>query len=137
MEQREAMSEAVLCEAYAGLIEHYGRALSLVGSLSAAFERGEMGDDLLQQLGTEFRQVAAIESALSETKRLWKPNGRISGPALSSTIDRAARLMARLVEQIEQAENVARGRMSSVLLELDDSIRGQQMRQAYARNVNG
>ena len=131
MSDHDPTTEATLCVIYERLLERYAHALGLAQNLVTAFRRGESGEAALEQLRTVLGEIAVISSQAAPAKLLAEPARRPGQQPLNAIAERLAELVAQLIQRIREAENAAHGRISTLVLELDDSIRCRKMLRAY------
>ncbi|MCA9210936.1 MAG: hypothetical protein KDA55_21405 [Planctomycetales bacterium] len=127
--------ELALCEAYEQQRDRYLAAEATSRKIVAAYRAGEDAADELHRLQASLDDIAAINDQVGEARRQWDASGNKPGPRLGETMQQLERLVRQLLEQINEAEQLARAARDRLVPELNQEARTQQMRAAYATDA--
>jgi uncharacterized coiled-coil DUF342 family protein len=122
--------EEILRAGYAEELHVYGQANEIAMGLAATLQRNQSVHQEMQAILGLLERVNAIEARMSPAKKEWLDSGK-PNQEVRAQIATVASVVKQLVERIHATELEAQKMKDRLAPQLDDTIRGQQMRRAY------
>ncbi len=123
--------ENKLCEAYAGQLDRYARALECLDVALRKLEQRHDADGELCRLRSLIDEVSDIEARIKPVQQEWQSLAVRPGSQMQALLDRLQQTLGTLIEQTRKTEQVAQQSRDRLLPALDRETRTQRMRDAY------
>jgi hypothetical protein len=126
--------ESQLIGALEIMFARYERINALADQMLAKQQRGQPIQQELQTLQQERESLQELERQVKPTHEAYRKTRATASDAVKLLTDRTAGLVKELIGKIAKLEDSARESFQRLSPEVNQSLRGQQMKQAYGNS---